>query len=337
MGLLMKNSSNPLVSVVMPCYNHEPFVRDAVESIINQTYDNIEIVICDDGSSDNTVGVLKKYEEYYDWFQYFEGNTASRTYQIMGHATGKYIAIMNSDDVWEPEKLEKQVQYMEANPVCGACFSWVDYIDDENRIISGENPFCKSNQTSIEWMRFFFDNGNCLCHPSVLAKRDLYCDAVERSTVFRQLPDYYRWLYIIQKAEINIIPEALVHYRMHDEGGVQNTSANTNTNRVRTFLELSQIWYEIIDRMELGFFKDTFGSMFQKKGLLSDSEIMCEKFFLLLLDPRTYIQDAAFRYYYNNRANKEMMEAFLNSYGYTYAMFAQNQVELGYGRLLAGN
>lgn len=120
----------PLVSVVMSCYNHGAFVADTIESVIGQSYKNIEFLVADDGSSDDSARVMQRYSEHFAEEHYFTDNAGERFSFLWERAHGKYIAIINSDDVWEKDKLYLQVKYMEEHRDCGVCFTWAKYADE---------------------------------------------------------------------------------------------------------------------------------------------------------------------------------------------------------------
>lgn len=106
-----------LVSVIMPAFNSERYIVESIESILNQTYRNIELLITDDGSEDNTISIIKSYAQKDSRVKAFflNGNTGagSARNNSIKHAKGRYIAFCDSDDVWLPEKLEKQIRFMQ--------------------------------------------------------------------------------------------------------------------------------------------------------------------------------------------------------------------------------
>ncbi|MBA7530747.1 UDP-Glc:alpha-D-GlcNAc-diphosphoundecaprenol beta-1,3-glucosyltransferase WfgD [subsurface metagenome] len=104
------NTKQPLISVVMPTYNHGRFIGDAINSVLNQTYRNLELIIIDNFSEDNTEKIVTSYKDDRIKYLKFKNNgviASSRNYGIK-HSRGEYIAFLDSDDVWLPEKLEKQ-------------------------------------------------------------------------------------------------------------------------------------------------------------------------------------------------------------------------------------
>lgn len=108
-------STNPKVSIIIPSYNHSKFIGKAIESVLYQTYENFELLIIDDASPDNSVDVIKKYEDPRIKFYGFETNQGAVDTLNHGiiNSSSEYIALLNSDDYWEIDKLEKQVHFLE--------------------------------------------------------------------------------------------------------------------------------------------------------------------------------------------------------------------------------
>lgn len=115
-----------LVSIVMPSYNAEKFVSETIESVLRQTYTNWELIIVDDCSKDNTAEVVANFQDARIRFMRNEKNSGAAVSRnrALREAKGRWIAFLDSDDLWEPEKLEKQIAFMETN---GYSFSFTDY------------------------------------------------------------------------------------------------------------------------------------------------------------------------------------------------------------------
>lgn len=123
------------VSVVMPSYNHAPYITRAIASVRAQTYDRIELIVVDDGSSDGSVALLRELQAEHGFTLICQENAGvCRTLNrgVREAATGDYIALLASDDLWAPDKLERQLAALEADPAAEFCFSQaVEFIDDD--------------------------------------------------------------------------------------------------------------------------------------------------------------------------------------------------------------
>lgn len=240
-------AASPLVSILMSSYNHGEFVEQTINSVIAQTYPNWEFIIVDDGSRDDTPAKIERAARNNKKirFQFLPNNIGAcgALEKCYRSAKGKYIAIINSDDTWQPEKLQRQVEYLENNPQTGAVFTRVNIIGEEGQPL--EHPFAQvfnspPNRTRHEWLNHFFFKGNCLCHPSLLIRKDCYeqCGGPYKKEL-AALPDFDMWIRLCMKYEIHILDERLTNFRVL--GGKRNESATNTPNLIRDAFEKSRV------------------------------------------------------------------------------------------------
>ncbi|MDW7650633.1 MAG: glycosyltransferase family 2 protein [Bacillota bacterium] len=205
-----------LVSIITPSFNTEKFVAETIKSVINQSYQNWEMLIVDDSSTDNSIEIIKSFND--DRIKLFVNNTnkgaaISRNFALK-EAKGKWIAFLDSDDLWHPDKLSKQVNFMKRN---NYQFSYTNYIEiDEN-----SKP-----------------NGNLITGPKILSKKSLknFCYQGCLTVMYdrekigliqvKNLPknnDYALWLKAIEKSNCYLLPEILASYRKR-QGSISNYS-----------------------------------------------------------------------------------------------------------------
>jgi glycosyltransferase involved in cell wall biosynthesis len=232
----------PTVSVIIPSYNHGEYIRECIQSVLDQTYQDFEIVITDDSSSDRSVEVIQSFDDArIKLFRHLENKGACATANnCILNSNGKYIAMLSSDDAWYPEKLEVQVRYIEKHPEIAAVFGKVDWIDENgdpllHKNFSYSDVFNVKNRSRHEWLNHFFYMGNCLCHPSSLIRRECYDNVGMLNPAFSGLPDFDLWIRIFFKYEIRILDKKLIRYRWI--GDKNNTSGDTNSNRIRNRFE----------------------------------------------------------------------------------------------------
>ncbi|AGB42129.1 putative glycosyltransferase [Halobacteroides halobius DSM 5150] len=242
----------PKVSVIIPSYNHEKYIAEAINSVLNQTFQDFELIIVDDGSNDNSVEVIKSFtDSRIDLFCFKENQGASVVVnKCIDRARGKYIAILNSDDIFVLDKLEKQVQFLDKYSEIGAVFSYVELIDETGKQFKDEShdyykTFNQKNRTRFEWLNYFFNHGNCLCHPSVLIRKECYNTIGYYDERLAQLPDFDFWVRLCMKYNIYIMPEQLIKFRIRDDE--KNISANTPQNKIRSSWELPKILKNFLD------------------------------------------------------------------------------------------
>lgn len=206
-----------LVSIIMPSYNTENFIDEAINSVLNQTHKNWELIIVDDASTDSTDKVVEKFLNdrriHYIKNKENYGAAISRNFAIK-QAKGKWIAFLDSDDIWMPQKLERQINFMIKNKYS---FSYANYIeiDEESeatgKMISGPNKITKTGMYNYCW-------------PGCLT---VMYNAEKIGTV--QIPDikknndYAMWLKIIEKENCYLLNEILAKYRKRS-GSISNKS-----------------------------------------------------------------------------------------------------------------
>lgn len=206
----MKNclTDGPLVSVVIPVYNREGTIERAVNSVLNQTYTNIELIVVDDGSTDNSLQVVKQLqtEQMKIWEQVHLGANAARNFGI-SVAKGEYIAFQDSDDEWLPEKLEKQITYMLENNF-EACycpfFLYGDHYD--GLYFQDYRDRQKYENNLIDLLRI----GNVLGPQTLVIHRNIISDVGNFDEEMPRLQDYEFAIRIAQKKKIGYVNEPLV-------------------------------------------------------------------------------------------------------------------------------
>lgn len=236
----------PKVSVILTSYNHAKYLRESIESVLNQTYKDFELIIWDDASTDDSWNIISEYTD--ERIRVFRNETNQFwTYfrkAISEVAQGKYVAMHHSDDIWETDKLEKQVAFLDGHPEIGAVFS--------NAFIIGENSapfedashfshgiFDQPNRTRHEWLNRFFYHGNALCHPSVLIRKMCYEDCGMYRYGFAQANDLDMWVRLCLKYDIHVLSEKLVRFRVR--ANEMNVSGDRPEAHIRGEFELFQI------------------------------------------------------------------------------------------------
>jgi glycosyltransferase involved in cell wall biosynthesis len=209
----------PAISVVMAVYNSAAVVAEAVESVLNQTCRNFEFIIIDDGSTDPSGEILRKYAQRDSRIRFYAqencGLIASLN-RACRLAQGRYIARMDADDISLPRRFEKQFAFLEEHPEIGVLGTWIQDIDVNGApIIEWPVP---ADPVVVRWFLFF---GNCIAHPSVMMRRDL----LERLGYYRQdaihVEDYDLWIRAVEVTRLANLPEILVQYRV-SAGSISN-------------------------------------------------------------------------------------------------------------------
>ena len=264
---MAKAKKNPKVSVILTSYNHAAYLAAAIDSVLNQTFADFELLIVDDGSTDSSREIIKRFNDpRIKTFLYTENRgPVIAIRDAVNSARGKYIAVHHSDDLWTPNKLAKQVKFLDGKPNYAACFTWVDFVDEAGNVReldegdSYKSIFDQPNRSRAEWLNHFFHNGNCLCHPSAVVRREVY-EKYHLLDVqgFWQLPDYLMWIRLCSHADIFIFPERLTQFRLR-RSRQENTSATSFEKLVRADLEFYFVAQEFVYNFtDNKFFLDTF-------------------------------------------------------------------------------
>jgi glycosyltransferase involved in cell wall biosynthesis len=291
----------PTVSVLMMCYNHEKYVGEAIRSVLAQTYTDFEFIIVDNGCTDNSYEVIKSFDDKRIRILRLEKNSPDKAFRVMREVhSGKYIAIMCSDDFWEPDKLRKQMNALTAHPDILISATWSTFADEEMKALDyNSGLFRQKNRSRLQWIRDLLEYGNCFAWPSVVVECNLFKRMVDSSRGFWQLQDYYMWLIALQESNIYIVEEVLVKQRLHTSGANANMSASSRENDIRVKTEQCQVMLQVIENMSDEDFKRIYAEELIFKDADSHLEMICEKFFYLLRRAlkTPYYEDDVIYYY----------------------------------------
>ena len=196
--------------MLLPVKNGGAYLRDSIKSILNQTYDNFELIIIDDGSSDDSTSIIREFDcSRLSSYEQSNRGLAATLNRAIELSTGEYIARQDQDDVAHPQRLAKQVEFLEAHPQCAMVGTWASIWTGES-----ESSRVHRHPTDNLVLKFelLFDNpfvhSTILLRKSALAKVGLYS-----TNESRQPEDYELWSRIAREFEVANIPEILEIYR----------------------------------------------------------------------------------------------------------------------------
>lgn len=232
----------PVISVIIPAYNAERYLEKSLESVLNQTYKDFEIIIVNDGSTDATDRIARNFvAEYPDVIQYFQqsnrGVGAARNTGI-AHAKGQYLAFLDADDRWLPQKLQVQIDFMKRNPEYGFSYSDVFAMDDDNH--------CGKRMMMLKHPRsgyIFYDllKENFVSLPTSLIKKEClqvtgaFCE--EREIMSAE--DHHFWLKTALFFKGGYINQPLAYYRLRP-GSISSCKVKHRKICIRTILKIAQ-------------------------------------------------------------------------------------------------
>ena len=224
----------PEVSVIIPTYNRKEMVQEAVESVLSQTYQDFELIVVDDGSEDGTGEVLRERfgERIVYFYQKNQGVSGARNRGI-GISRGKYIAFLDSDDLWLRKKLERQVQFMQQNPEAMICYT------DEIWIRKGVRVNPKKKHAKHSGWIYPQCLPLCIISPSsALMRRELLEEVGGFDPEFPVCEDYDLWLRVALRYPIHLIPEKLIVKRGGHPDQLSHRSWGNDIWRVKALLKV---------------------------------------------------------------------------------------------------
>ena len=203
----------PTVSIIMPVYNTEKFLAGAVRSVLAQTYEDFELLVIDDESPGNPRKVLDEFDDpRIRYLRHPNGGPAFTRNQGVKKSHGRYVAFLDSDDEWKPEKLERQVSLLENRPNVGVVYSQRETIDADGQELCGFQPKLHEGFILNE---LYVDN--FICMSSVVVRRNIFEECGYIDETLRMSEDFDFWLRVSCKHQFAVLNDKLVRYRCHGE------------------------------------------------------------------------------------------------------------------------
>ncbi|MEI6352473.1 MAG: glycosyltransferase [Candidatus Nomurabacteria bacterium] len=245
-------NTKPIISVIMPVYNGEKFLKEAIESILNQSFQDFELIIINDASTDNSLNIINKYSDnilYKNKIKIINNkeNLFSKHGIVkvlnsgMKIANGKYIARMDADDISLPERFEKQINILEKENAT-LCGTWAITINEDGKEIS------KMNYPKTSWIgnKFYLLKGNPFIHPTVMFNKETIQNIGSYKN-YKHIEDYELWTRIVPEYKSINIPEYLFKYRIHSNQITRKTNLEMRLKGIKIrFLGLFRLIKSIL-------------------------------------------------------------------------------------------
>lgn len=241
----MNHINNPKISIMMLAYDCDDFLGEAIQSVLEQTIANWELIIIDDGSSDETPRIAKKFADRYERIKYFRnqenlGIPKSRN-RALKEAAGEYIAVLDGDDKWtDKDKLEKQVEFLDEYPAYGAVGSSGVYIDAESSP-AGEKLVEREDASIRRWMPFTSQ----IINSSSMFRAKLAQEVGGYDNSFEQSQDYELWLALGETSKLKNLKDKMVGYRIHGK----NTSTRARRKQLTQTLQALKMHPDFAPRL----------------------------------------------------------------------------------------
>lgn len=237
----------PLISVIMSAYNAEKYLNQAIESILNQTYDNFEFLIYNDGSTDKTAEIINSYKDQRIIIVNQENIGLTKTLNLaLKKATGEYIARMDADDISEPDRFQKQIDFFLKNPEISLCGGQAKMIDEAGQFSSNYQVPLSDKEIKKMILKH-----NPFIHSAIMFKKSILNTTKGYDESFRFAQDYELWTRVLEKFKTANLPDCLLKYRVHKKNITKSNNLTVRLIGIR--IRLLALWRLYIKRLFSGF------------------------------------------------------------------------------------
>ena len=244
--------NNGLISIITASYNYQDYIKETIESVLAQTYSNWEMIIVDDGSTDDSVNVIKSYCEKDSRIKLFQHDNGvnkglSETVKLgIEKSTSDWIVFLESDDTITPDYLEEKIQVIQETPDVEFIFNGINCFGDEERISSmsdyfnEQNKAIKNHKNPDNYLRVFEKINVVPTFSCIMLKKKLF-DDIDFNSPHRASLDWYLWVQIAKNHDFYYMDKQLTNWRMHKSSYIN--SKNNSKDIIQFKLEILKIIY----------------------------------------------------------------------------------------------
>lgn len=240
---------NDLISIVIPVYNGTNYMRQSIDSVLRQTYSPVEVLVVDDGSTDRTAEIAQSYGDAIVFIQKENGGVATALNTGIERAGGDYVAWLSHDDVFLPNKLERQMEFLRSNPQFQASYTDYDIINADGMITQTiKTPWYPRREALRRLFGQMYINGS-----TMLIERRCFDIAGYFNPNYRYAQDADMWIRLLQHFDIGRLAEPLTQYRMHGAQGWQSrpdfvSDVQNTYNEIFERLSVEDLFPELAER-----------------------------------------------------------------------------------------
>jgi glycosyltransferase involved in cell wall biosynthesis len=242
----------PKISVIIPTYNRSELLKEAIKSVLNQSYSDFEIIVVDDGSTDDTRAVVTSYNssKIIYFFQENRGRSSARNRGIK-LARGEYVAFLDSDDIFMPNKLELQAGFLDENESYGMVYSYAKNVDEDGQCLAHHYD---GNLSGLVYPDMLFIKNNFITTPTVMVRAKILSEIGGFDIKMHMCEDLDLWRRIARKYKVMQLTEVLAHVRIrsHEKPDIiELLDGRTNyyTNAIRDDENIKNIQKELYREM----------------------------------------------------------------------------------------
>ncbi|WP_412978234.1 glycosyltransferase [Nostoc sp. UIC 10607] len=209
--MINSNFNTVMISVIIPAYNSEKTIKETIQSVLNQTFTNLELIIINDGSQDSTLDVIAEIQDSrIKVFSYPNaGGNISRN-RGLNLAVGEFVSFLDADDLWTPDKLQSQLKALEENVTAKVAYSWTNYIDENSEfVLSGTHFTANGDVYEKLLVTNFLENGS-----NPLIRRESLIELSGFDECLSAAQDWDMWLRLACKFDFICVPSAQILYRI---------------------------------------------------------------------------------------------------------------------------
>lgn len=244
----------PRVSVIMSAYNAEKYIKEAIDSILNQTFKDFEFIIINDGSTDSTRDIILSYKDSRIRFIENKKNIGLTKSLNKGLklAKGEYIARLDADDSSMPKRFEKQINFLDKHKDIAVIGNWIEIIDEETNKAHVLKNSC--NSAIIKWAQIF---KNQMDHSSVFFRKKIIEEVGSYKEIYKYAQDFDLWFRVLRKYKIANLPEVLTKYRIHSESVTKTPESHKIQRKLVLEIIFNNVNYYIsLDKKDFKVFID---------------------------------------------------------------------------------
>lgn len=308
----------PKVSIACRCYNHSHTLKNTITSVLNQTFSDWELIIVDDNSTDNSVDIIRSFSDSRIKLYVNDRNlgVVGNLNRCISLCTGEYIAILDADDMFAPDKLQVQVDFLDSNPEYGAVFSYVSFLTDETtnpkELEYVEKLINTPSGNRAEMLRKFFLRENFLAFPTEMFRREF---AIKFPENLIAMGDCNFHIQTLMKTNIKVIEQPLTIYNMQN----MDQHVSTWTSFYVHKIEGVYVYSSFCKMTDLALFCDVFSGLYEGFGIPTSRAIPYFIARILLDDPdRELFGLCLFSKIFNNDT---YLQYIMKNFDFTYADF----------------
>lgn len=225
---------DPKISVIIPIYNGEKTIKETIQSILNQTFADFEIVAINDGSKDSTLEIISSFEDpRLNIFSYENAGLSAARNRGIAKAKGEYISFIDADDMWTDHKLEEQLKALQSNSWASVAYSWTNFVDENGKFLRSGCHINANGDVFLQLLRINFiqSGSNLLVKTEALARVgnfDEFLDAVE---------DWDMWLRLAESYQFVCVPLPQILYRVSSSSTSMSSQVLKMEQRILQVIE----------------------------------------------------------------------------------------------------